>query len=37
MTKEEIKAEYSMKDIIGRYGLTLSRAGLIRKGGGSSE
>ena len=30
MTKEELKAEYSMKDIIGRYGLTPNRAGLIR-------
>lgn len=30
MTKEEIKAEYKMKDVIGRYGLTPNRAGLVR-------
>jgi DNA primase len=30
MTKEELKAEYSMREVIGRYGLTPNRAGLIR-------
>lgn len=30
MTKEEIKAEYNMRDVIGRYGLKPNRAGLIR-------
>lgn len=30
MTREELKAEYSMKDIIGRYGLIPNRANLVR-------
>lgn len=30
MTKEEIKAEYSMRDVISRYGLIPNRAGLVR-------
>lgn len=30
MTREEIKEEYSMRDILGRYGLSPNRAGQIR-------
>ena len=29
MTKEELKNTYSMKDVIGKYGLFLNRAGFV--------